>query len=53
VREAAVPAVDLDEGLRVAGLEVEHEHTVVQGGITTPDGALRMEPDDHSYPYSK
>ena len=45
--ERPVPAVDLDEGLRVARLEVQNQESVVQGGIAARRLALVGNPDNH------
>ena len=46
-RQGSVPAVDLDEGLGVARLEVQNQESVVQGGIAARRLALVGNPDDH------
>ncbi len=45
--ERAVPGVDLDVGLGVSGLEVQHEHAVVQALVRALCLALVGNPDDH------
>src|SRR4029453_3243362 len=49
VGERAVAAMDLDERLRVPGLEIQDEETVIQGGIAAQGVALVRSPDDHCY----
>src|SRR4029450_5274767 len=48
--ERPVAAMDLDERLRVPGLEIQDEETVIQGSIAAQGVALVRSPDDHCYP---
>src|SRR4029450_13410760 len=47
--ERPVAAMDLDERLRVPGLEIQDEETVIQGGIAAQGVALLRSPDEHCY----
>jgi hypothetical protein len=42
--------MDLDEGLRIPGLEVQNQETVIKDGVAAQGVALFGNPDDHSYP---
>jgi hypothetical protein len=47
--ERPIAVMDLDERLRVPGLEIQDEETVIQGGIAAQRFALVGNPDDHCY----
>ena len=42
--------MDLDEGLRIPGLEVQDQEAVIQDGVAAQRIALLGNPDDHRYP---